>query len=170
MNKHRAAEEKTELTPNQIVLHDFVKEKLQEGEHIETIKYMIKDFVDERGFYSQQDIDKAIDYAIENDIKILPKGNKDDSEDISAKKQNVFKDNALSKDTDEKSLDEEQKRFLLFLKENKNSNFNTVDVYNALGLSARKGNKCKNELMDKALIKVEEIKNSRGWKKIIKIV
>ena len=44
--------------------------------------------------------------------------------------------------------------FLSFLQENPNYNYNTVNLYRKLKLSSRKGNKIKDELLRKNLIKI----------------
>jgi len=59
--------------------------------------------------------------------------------------------------------------FLAFLQNPKNQSFGTVDLYKRLGLSSRKGNKIKTQLLDKNLITIQEQKSNKGWKKIIKL-
>lgn len=43
----------------------------------------------------------------------------------------------------------------------------TAQIYQYLGLSARKGNDLRKQLIDMGLIKVEEQRNDKGWKKIL---
>ena len=43
----------------------------------------------------------------------------------------------------------------------------TAQVYKYLKLSARKGNELKKQLVDSGLIKVEEKRNDKGWKKVL---
>jgi len=66
------------------------------------------------------------------------------------------------------NLDREQKMFLRFLEENQEDT-GTVNIYRTLGFSSRKGNKIKNELLEKNLIFIQEEKNDKGWKKVIRI-
>ncbi len=68
---------------------------------------------------------------------------------------------------DEKDHSEEN--LLKYLSENPNHTHTTTELYNIIGLSARKGNKVKNKLIEEGKIKVEEIKNHKGWKKIIRL-
>jgi len=44
-----------------------------------------------------------------------------------------------------------------------------VEVYRQIGLSARKGTEVKKELEEEGLIKVEEVKYEKGWKKLIRL-
>ncbi|OGJ17863.1 hypothetical protein A3K73_02135 [Candidatus Pacearchaeota archaeon RBG_13_36_9] len=62
-----------------------------------------------------------------------------------------------------------EEKFLDFLKKNPNHTYTTTEIYNMLGFSARKGNKIRNELLSAGKIKIEEIKNPKGWKKLIRL-
>jgi len=64
----------------------------------------------------------------------------------------------------------EENNFISYLKENKNHNNSTVEIYRILGLGNRKGNVTKNKLLNKGLIKINEEKNSKGWKKLIRLI
>lgn len=66
----------------------------------------------------------------------------------------------------EKSLSLQQKQFINFLR--KYPNLGTSKVYKALGLSARKGNRLKKELIDQQVIREEIIVDNTGWRKIMK--
>ncbi|MBU3907436.1 MAG: DUF87 domain-containing protein [Nanoarchaeota archaeon] len=66
-----------------------------------------------------------------------------------------------------KELSKEEQRFFEFVRGNPNHNLSTVELYKAIGLSARKGNVVKDKLLEKGLIKIKEIKNEKGWKKVI---
>jgi len=66
-------------------------------------------------------------------------------------------------------LSEGQGKFVRFLKDNPKHVLSTVELYKEVGLSPRKGNVVKNELMGKGLIKIHEQKNNRGWKKVIRL-
>jgi hypothetical protein len=65
----------------------------------------------------------------------------------------------------ELSLDE--KRFLSVLENQKN--LKTSEAYNHLNISARKGNDIKNSLLDKGLIAVDEVRDCRGWAKVLRL-
>ena len=184
-----ASKKSVEFTDNQKVLHDYVKQKLQEGVHIETLKYMIKDFVDEKGFYSQEDIDKVIEHATDNDIRIVPEAPENPEKEKTSivttiEKRNIYKANNpllnahaktsagktnIANAVDINDAGKEEENFISFLQANKGKDNSTVDVYKALGMSARKGNEIKNKLISKGIIKVEEARSNKGWKKIIKL-
>lgn len=65
------------------------------------------------------------------------------------------------------NLAKEQKKFLRFCK-NK-PKMGVAMVYESLGLSARKGNELKQELLGLGFIQVVETKDQKGWKKTIKL-
>jgi len=69
----------------------------------------------------------------------------------------------------EDSNNNSEEKFLEFLGKNPSHNYTTTEIYNILGLSARKGNKVKNKLLESGIIKIEEVKNSKGWKKVIRL-
>ena len=64
----------------------------------------------------------------------------------------------------------DQKEFLDYLRQNPNHKDATVELYGKIGFSVRRGNKIKNELLDRNLITIREEKNQKGWKKIIRLV
>jgi len=66
-------------------------------------------------------------------------------------------------------LNDEETKFISFLKKNPNHDLTTVKLYEAIGFSPRKGNKIKGQLIEKDLLKIEEIKYDKGWKKIVKL-
>jgi hypothetical protein len=61
------------------------------------------------------------------------------------------------------STTNEQTKFLQFLQ--KFPQYGTAQIYKALGLSARKGNKLRTQLVDRGLVSVEEERSKNGWKK-----
>ncbi|MBN1644640.1 DUF87 domain-containing protein [Candidatus Woesearchaeota archaeon] len=65
------------------------------------------------------------------------------------------------------SFSKEQKKFLTYLK--RNPKMGTAKVYEALKLSARKGNEIKKELESLGFIKVAEVKDQKGWRKVIQL-
>jgi hypothetical protein len=54
------------------------------------------------------------------------------------------------------------------LRDNSEHEYSTVELYNTLGLSARKGNKIREKLIQEGKIRIDEQKNEHGWKKIIR--
>jgi hypothetical protein len=71
---------------------------------------------------------------------------------------------AISDENEENS----EEQFLEFLTKNPKHEYTTTELYRFLGLSARKGNNIKNKLLSEGKIKIEQIKNTKGWKKIIR--
>jgi hypothetical protein len=55
------------------------------------------------------------------------------------------------------------------LQENLDHTLSTVEVYQKIGLSARKGTNAKKALEEKGLIKILEEKYDKGWKKLIRL-
>ncbi len=68
-----------------------------------------------------------------------------------------------------RGLSDEESKFITFLESNPDHGLTTVNLYKAVGFSPRKGNKIKNLLVGKELLKVQEIKYNKGWKKIIRL-
>lgn len=64
------------------------------------------------------------------------------------------------------SLSKQQHEFIKHIK--KFPQYGTAQAYKALNMSARQGNKIKEELIGLGLIEVEEIRNEKGWKKVLK--
>ncbi len=135
------------------VLYDFVKKKLNDGTSLVDIENLLEEYKFE-GKYLSENVMKVINYFLKNQLN---------SEDVVPfEKQKIYKNTNF----DAGNL---QERFLVFLRENQDKNYGTVDIYGKLNLSSRKGNKIKNELIEKNLIYVEEFRNDKGWKKIIKL-
>ena len=66
-------------------------------------------------------------------------------------------------------LSKDQEKFIKYLQANKGHEKSTVEVYKAMGFSPRKGNKIKDELMQKAMLRTEEVKYEKGWRKFIRL-
>ncbi len=64
-------------------------------------------------------------------------------------------------------ITEEHKEFLNILKYH--PGMNVSEVYGELGISGRKGNQLKNELIEMGYLDVEEIRSEKGWRKILKL-
>lgn len=86
-------------------------------------------------------------------------------------KVNLDKDGVFpeEKKTEVRGLPPEEKKFVVFLRENPEHKNSTVEIYKQVGLSARKGNVTKNKLLEKGLIKIEEERTDKGWKKYIRL-
>ncbi len=159
------------LTPVQQILHEYVEKKLDLGSNIREIEKILEQVVDE-GNYSISDVSKVINFALENKFNRLnenfPKNVVTSQEEQNTK---IYKsENNISGSIEMNKLSNEQERFLAFLQANKNHNLSTVEIYKLLNLSARKGTKIKNELLEQGKIKIEEKKYEKGWKKLIRIV
>lgn len=154
---------KSPFTQVQSVLYEFVETKLAEGKPIYDIENLMEINLGEGG-YTLNDIAVVVDYALKERFM-----EEDDSvEGVTTLE--VRKPYKVATTSFEQSLDKEQEEFMIFLLKNKGKDYGTVSLYNELGLSSRKGNKIKNELMEKNLIEIHEQKNDKGWKKIIQIV
>jgi len=128
------------LTEGQKLIYDYIDSHLKAGIPLTEIKQILeKSKV--QGNYTSKDISKAID--------LIPK---------EKNKQPV-----------ESGLTLEENSFIDFLQKNPNHNLATTQVYKKIGLSARKGTNIKKKLEEKGLIKIQEIKYEKGWKKIIQL-
>jgi len=140
----------------------YVEKKLGVGTSLKEIeRFLERNTI--RGNYSIIDVSKVINCALKTAL-----GNGLPKSVTTTEKQKVYKEEEgiLPKQNDADSGNEKEK-FLAFLKENSEHEHSTIELYSRLGLSARKGNKIKNELLQEGKIKIQEKKNSKGWKKII---
>jgi|APSaa5957512622_1039677.scaffolds.fasta_scaffold01384_9 energy-coupling factor transporter ATP-binding protein EcfA2 len=131
-------------TEAQQVIYHYISEHLKAGIPLEQIEKTLEKSKTQ-GNYTSSDILKAINLIFENQ---LAKPNK--------KKSN-------------KTLTQDEQKFIDFLKQNPEHNLATTKVYKEIGLSARKGTAIKKSLEEKNLIKIEEVKYAKGWKKIIRL-
>lgn len=134
------------LTEGQKLIYDYIKAHLEANIPLEQIKEILEKSK-EQGNYSSLDISRAI-----NKIK--------QEEDKKTETKTEQKEENLSKD---------EEKFIEFLKNNPNHNLATTKIYKEINLSARKGTATKKSLSDKGLIKIEEVKYEKGWKKIIRL-
>jgi len=179
-----------ELTLEQKTLYEFIKEKIVENWELDEIEKFMKERT-QVGGYTNFDVKRAIDHYLGRKQESRKQENrkqesrKQESNQASNQSSNqegnvvtskveqnkkVYKENnthILAQNQGKLSV--EQERFLAFLQENPEHELSTVAVYKQVGLSARKGNKIKDELLEKHLIKVQEIKYNKGWKKIIRL-
>jgi len=150
-----------ELTSGQKILYEFIEERIGDWD-----LNKIRGFMEDRkeiGGYSSEDIVKAINYYLnKNSNKVVT------LQEI--QKPKVYKEKEPLKHAfNEDKLSDEQERFIAFLQANPSHELSTTELYRQIGLSARKGNKIKNELLSKGLIKIQEIRYNKGWKKIIRL-
>ena len=146
----------------QQVLYDFVSKKLNEGRSLKELERMLEENKEEGG-YSLSDIGVVINFALKE------KFNTDADLQIQENKNNIEKKIYKGDIPISNSLTDEQKMFLSFLQNNPNIDYGVTVIYKHLGLSSRKGNEVKNQLLQQNLIKVEEIRSNKGWKKVIRL-
>ena len=178
---------KSLLTKAQEILADYAETKMSQGSELKEINSVMESHPN-KDLYSKEDISKAINFAIERKMaelnqekiekEIVETQAKETKEEITkeevkaelAKRKDEVKEiqakDAIAQIED---LTSEQEKFLRFLEANPTHDLTTVAVYKEVGLSARKGNVVKNELLERKLIKIQEEKNDKGWKKLIRL-
>jgi len=149
----------------QDLLYTFVVEHLEKGVPLEEIEKILEQ-TKEQGRYTSQDIMEVINRVFENQLNI--RESEKVKNDYSLENNNT-KECYSGLGPQLEGLNPDQQVFIEFLQSNPDHMLSTVEVYRAVGLSARKGTKIKKELEDKGLIKIEEIKYDKGWKKIIRL-
>lgn len=152
------------LTEKQKILYNFILKKIKKGESVGEIRRLLEEYKDEGG-YTIFDIESAVNSASEKYLrdKKQEKLRKNNQEFRDLNNQKIYKEECVV--THE--LEDDEEKFINFIVNN-DKDYSVSEVYKLLGLSARKGNKIKNSLLNKNLIKIEEIKNNKGWKKIIR--
>jgi len=155
------------LTARQKVLYEFIVKGVDEGRGLREIEKLLEDYKDEGG-YSLRDVGVAVNYFFENKFNQELKGEKNDAFQTVAtgQIQKVYKGLNIFEN---RNLGPEEKKFLTFLLENQDRRDGTVAIYKTLGFSSRRGNEIKKALLDKNLIRIDEQRSNKGWKKIIKL-
>jgi len=146
-----------ELNQTQKVLLEFVKSKLSEDKKLNEIEKLLDSGIDS-GYYSKKDVLVVINIALSGKLnfnKSKPSVRKAESVEI--------------KKTLSENLTKEELSFVNFLMGNSNHCMSTVELYKSMGLSSRKGNVIKEKLFQKGILKIEEERNEKGWKKLIKL-
>ena len=138
------------LTEVQQTLHDFIVDHLKAGIELKDIENTLEKSKTQ-GNYKSSDIMTAINKAFENQLVVTFK-----RKDVTTKEAQI-------------GLNPDEQVFMKFLQENPNHTLSTTEVYRQIGLSARKGTNTKKSLDEKGLIKIEEVKYNKGWKKLIRI-
>ncbi|HDL02199.1 MAG TPA: ATP-binding protein, partial [Candidatus Pacearchaeota archaeon] len=131
------------LSEGQKLIHDYIKAHIEAGIPIEKIEQTLEESKTQ-GNYTSSDIIRAKNLIFENQLTSARLPTHD-------------------------SLNHEEQSFLNFLKQNPSHNLATTQIYKKLELSTRKGTETKKSLEQKGLIKIEEIKYEKGWKKIIRL-
>jgi hypothetical protein len=141
---------RSNLTEVQQTLHDFIVAHLKAGTDLKDIENILEKSKTQ-GNYTSSDIMTAVNKAFENQMITTFK-----KDDVTVKE--VHSD-----------LNTDEQVFMEFLQKNPDHNLSTTEVYRQIGLSARKGTNAKKSLEQKGLIKVEEQKYDKGWKKLIRL-
>jgi hypothetical protein len=132
-------------------LAEYMNEQLDKGYDSRTIKEAML-----KSGYKHDDVNKAVVHVIltqrENRIK------KESHEEVIT--------SVSSDDTSNSYLSKTQKQLLEFI--SKNPAFGTTTVYKYLGLSVRKGDRLKKQLVGMGLVKSEAVKDNKGWRKYLK--
>ncbi|HLC77988.1 MAG TPA: DUF87 domain-containing protein [Candidatus Nanoarchaeia archaeon] len=158
------------MSPCQKILYNFVSKRLMEGGNLSSLENELEMYKED-GKYNSLDVSIVINQALKDElsktVSIQVKSNGDNVTTLD--KGKIYKETKSSQSGNFKHADNTQEMFLSFLRENPSANVGTVEIYKRLGLSSRKGDKIKSELLNSGLIIVEERKNDKGWKKIIKL-
>ncbi|MFH1451880.1 MAG: DUF87 domain-containing protein [archaeon] len=133
------------------ILYSFIEEHLEKGVELSEVENILEKSK-EQGRYTSQDIIEVINKFFDNQLNTKVK-----------KVLSPYNDNMIS------GLNPEQQVFIEFLQNNPDHTLSTVEVYQKVGLSARKGTNVKKELEEMGLIKIEEEKYNKGWKKLIRL-
>lgn len=160
--------EDSDFTETQKVLYHFALDQVSLGKTFKEVEKTLEDGLKEE-YYSESDVLKVINFALRNEfrknklfeskVEFLEEKEPIISKEISKKEEYDFM----------KYLKEEEKEFASYLIKNPNHMLSTVELYKEIGLSPRKGNVVKNELINKGLIEIKEEKNDKGWKKLIRL-
>ncbi len=162
-------EDTKNLNDVQQVLCEFVEKKLDRGVSIREVERVLEENAIEGG-YSIIDVSEVINYVLGNQFKNKPKLMHNLIKNIASQgTPKIYKEENSLFEREITEITDEQERFLAFLQSNLDHDYSTIELYKKLGLSARKGNKLKNKLLDENLIKIQEKKNTKGWKKIIRL-
>ncbi|MCR4284465.1 MAG: DUF87 domain-containing protein [archaeon] len=133
------------------ILYNFVIGYLNKGVELHEVEKILEESKSQGG-YTSEDIIKVINRVFEEQGKVKFK-----------------KEESPNNLGDGLNQNPDRQEFLEFLQKNPNHNFSTVELYKQIGLSPRKGTKIKKELEAEELIRVEEEKNEKGWKKYIRL-
>ena len=150
------------------ILLDFARDKYNSGRSIKEVESLLEQGLHE-GQYTLTDIMKTINSLMEEALTKHP----EEENRLSVKKglQEIhisqIQNNSVPNPN---GLSEEENNFIQYLSQHPNHENTTVSLYKLIGLSPRKGNVVKNRLLEKNLIKVEEVKYEKGWKKFIRLI
>ncbi len=156
------------LTKKQEILNEYVEKKLSQGKYLKDIEKTLESGKSE-GNYTSLDVIKAINHSIEIRFKEFKKARKNIE---IAKNESIKKENDIENSpniSNYNGLTKDQEKLLEFVKVNLDHDLPATQIYKKIGLSARKGNKIKDELVEKKMVKIQEVRNEKGWKKLIRL-
>lgn len=148
-----AVEEKSGLedfTPRQKKMYNFIMEYIDKGYGLNEIERILEEGK-HIGNFSSADVVKVINFVFSNSLR------------VTFKKGEILKNDVHLNENDEQ-------KFIEFLRENPAHTLSTVKLYHKLGFSPRKGNRIKTVLEEKKLIKIITEKSDKGWKKYIRLL
>lgn len=143
-----------ELNRTQKILLEFVNKTFSEGKGLNEIERLLDSGL-VSGFYSKKDV------LIVMNIALSEKLNKNKTSQKEVQKGLLV--------PPFENLNSDELNFVNFLLENPKNNFSTTQIYKEVGLSPRKGNNIKEKLLKKGIIFVKEERNTKGWKKLIRL-
>jgi DNA-binding transcriptional MerR regulator len=158
----------------QQILFDFVQEYLHAGVALEDIEKILEQNKD-RGRYASSDIIQVINKVFDSqlnqkkEVLVAPEISVEKKIIEPTENKTQPKKSVVISTTNDLSLTADEKNFIDFLFANPNHELSTVQVYQKIGLGARKGTSVKKGLEDKKIIKIQEVKYDKGWKKFIRL-
>jgi hypothetical protein len=160
----------------QKVLYNFSLDQISQGKTLNEIEKILEEGLKDK-YYSELDILKVINFTLSNEFNkksmLEYKEPVVIESEIIQKKSNIKPTLEILGNKEEynfiKYLNEEEQKFVIYLIGNPIHSFSTVEFYKEIGMSPRKGNVIKNNLMNKGLIIIKEEKNEKGWKKLIRL-
>jgi hypothetical protein len=155
------------LTSVQEVLYDFIFKQISKGKSIKESEKMLEEGLSEK-LYKEADIFLASNYALEQEMNRNPLKSLNYPIKFNQPNEKPATLIEIENNNLDKNLSEEE-NFIDFLRKNPSHNNSTVEIYKKIGLSTRKGNILKNKLLSKGLIKIQEERSQKGWKKIIRL-
>jgi hypothetical protein len=144
----------------QDILYNFVVENLDAGVELKEIEKILEQSKSQ-GNFTSADIISVINKVFEKQFKTEKKESKKEILKIENEKKLEIKEH--------EKLTEDEQKLVDFLFANPEHELSSVEVYQKIGLSARKGTMVKKSLEDKEIVRIKELKYQKGWKKIMKL-
>lgn len=156
------------LTKAQEILFNFSKEKLKEGFSLKEIENLLEKGLHEN-LYKQNDVLLVINLLMNeklNESFFNSKEIQGSKESLSETSNDIYSHQEFPNIL---NLNEEESQFINHLKNNPWHEDSTVELYKKMNLSSRKGNIIKKSLMKKGLLRIQEKKYEKGWRKFIRL-